>query len=553
MWSNLRRGSRVRAALILATMAACGLLAACSNPTESRPEPKCDHVDADGIVVEMTTATPDSLLASQWQGTVGGSIALEAGHAMSGVRVTFLDADSTRIVVSTDCEDHRLAWTVADTALLDVAADGTDRWSVVLTPKQTGDTSVRFRVWHGDHADFTSLPIPVSITPGTDPHAEAEGLRVELAGQRLATVWQGAAEGAVEVAAGDSTHVLTVRFLDADGDAFTPVGADVELAATVEGTAARVAPAGDWSVRIHGLATGSATLTLTLMHDGHADYTSAPIAVEVLAPAVQPVALSVLEGRTHAASWNYDGDHAPAAAGALLVDAGETREGLDVHALGPWLTGVGHGASHRDQVRLPNGRYRLECTVSDPLVARASVTAGDPWGLRLEGLAAGTTSAVFRVLDGDQVALQTAALPVVVVAPGAGDAQADYFFKKNGVRFLYVVDGVVTSQPGGCAAPANPGHLEVAAGDETDLYLLKYLSGSCGQIDVAAGRILLFRVEEPGIVGITGHPIHWGEKTDFHLDGLAAGTTTVRCFLLNESTRAVELVSPPLPVTVLAP
>ncbi|MBM4131854.1 hypothetical protein FJ250_12640, partial [bacterium] len=469
MWNNLRCGSRVRAALIAAAMAACGLLAACSNPTESRPEPKCDHVDADGIVVELTTATPDSLLANQWQGTVGGAIALEVGHAMSAVRVTFLDADSTRIVVSPDCDDHRLGWTVADTSLVDVAADGSDRWSVVLTPKRTGDTSVRFRVWHGDHADFTSLPIPVSIAPGDDPHAEAEGLRVELAGRALATVWQGASEGAVEVAAGDSTHVLAVRFLDADGDPFTPTGADFELVATVEGAAARVARAGDWSVRLHGLATGSATLTLTLMHDGHADYTAAPIAVEVLAPVAPPPALSVLEGHTHVASWNYDGDHAPAVAGALLVDAGETREGLDVRALGPWLTGAGHGASHRDALRLPNGRYRLECTVSGALVARITLTAGDPWGLRLEGLTAGVTSAVIRVLDGDQVALQTAALPVVVVAAGAGDAQADYFFKKNGVRCLYVVDGVVTAQPAACAAPANPGRLEVAAGDETDL------------------------------------------------------------------------------------
>lgn len=542
-----------RAIAVMAAVAACGLLSACDNPTEDKNEPACDHVDADGLVVEWTGATPDSLLANQWQGTVSGGLALEAGHTMSGVRVTFIDADSTRIVAAPECSDHRLAWTVADTSVVGVAADGAERWTVVLTGKRAGDTEIRFRVWHGDHADFTSLPILVSVAPESGHHEEAEGLRVELAGRALATVWQGFADGAVEVAAGDSTHALAVRFLDADGDAFTPAGADVELVATVDGAAATVDVVDDWSVRLRGLAAGAATLNLVLMHEGHADYTAVPITVEVLAPAEAPVALSVLEGGTHAASWNYDGDHAATAVGALLVDSGETREGLDVHALGPWISGAGHGASHRDVVRLPNGRYRLECTVADPLVARATITDADPWGLSLEGLTAGSTGAVFRLLDGDQVVLQTSALPVVVVGPGAGDPLSDYFFKKNGVRFLYVVDDVVTDQPAGCAAPANPGHLEVAAGQETDLYLLKYLTGTCGQVDVASGRILVFRVADPSIVGFTSHPIHWGEKTDFHLEGLAAGATTVRCFLVNESTRAVELVSPPLPVTVLAP
>lgn len=544
----------IRLAPILTALIACGLLAGCENPTDSRPEPKCDHVDADGIVVELTGASPDSLLAAQWQGAVSGGVVLEEGQALAGVRVTFLAADSTRIFVSPACDEHSLSWTVADTSLLGVTAAAGERWGVVMTAKQEGETTIRFRILHGDHADFTSQPVAVSIRPHDGEHAEAEGLRVELGAHALATVWQGAATGRLEVSAGDSTHALAVRFLAADGDAFTPVGSGFALTASLDGGApATVDIVGDWSLRLHGLAPGLATLTLGLVHDGHADFTAVPITVEVLAPADLPSALAVLEGATHAASWNYDGDRAPVAAGALLADVGETRTGLDVHALGPWITGAGHGDSHRDTVRLPNGRYRLECTVADPSVAQVAFDPAAPWSVRLEGLVAGSTGAVFRILDGEVVALQTSALPVVVVGPAAGDAQADYFFKKNGVRFLYVVDGAVVDQPAGCAAPANPGHLEVTAGEETDLYLLKYLSGTCGQVDVPAGRILVFRVADPGLVGFTNHPIHWGEKTDFHLDGLVAGTTTVRCFLLNEATRAVELVSPPLPVTVLAP
>jgi hypothetical protein len=47
------------------------------------------------------------------------------------------------------------------------------------------------------------------------------------------------------------------------------------------------------------------------------------------------------------------------------------------------------------------------------------------------------------------------------------------------------------------------------------------------------------------------HPEHWGEITIFHIEGLAAGETTLRLRLLNAG--QVTMTSPPIPVVITAP
>ena len=538
----------------LATLAVLVVFTAgCSdNPVDTGDQPVCDHIDADGLVVEHDDGGDIETLASQWQGNVVGEIELDEGEPLAGLRITFLDADSARIVVDPECVDHALGWTIADTNIVQ-AEHGDERWSVDLVPRAAGETTIRFRVVHGDHPDFTSLAFDIHVHEHDHEHAEAEGLILRRDGIDLATVWQGAVTGQVEVAAGSETHPIEVVLLDADEDEFTPHGDEFTMDLVIDDTGlAGSTVTGDWEFTVNGISEGATSLTVSVIHEGHADFTSPAIPVAVLAAATMPEALAVLEGSTHLVSWNHDGDHAAAAEGALVLDVGEERTNLAVQLLGEWIEEPGHGGSHRDAVSLPNGRYQLVLLVADPAVATLEHVPGDLWSLRASGVAAGTTSVVARLQDGDVTVLETDPLPIVVAAAGAGDSEADYFLKKNGVRISYVVDDQLVSRPEGCAAPA-VGQLEAGVGEETDLFLLKYLAAGCGQEDVPGGRILSFRVADPAIASVTSHPIHWGERTDFHVRGLTAGETTVQMYLLNESTLEIELVSPELPVVIAAP
>jgi len=524
-------------------------LAGCSdNPADTGNRPACDHVDADGLVVEHDAGGTVATLAAQWQGSVVGEIELDEGESLSGLRITFLDADSTRIVVAPECVDHTLGWSIADTNIVQASVHNGERWSIDLEPKAAGETTIRFRVIHGDHADFTSLPFDIHVHG--HEHAEAEGLIVRRDGIDLVTVWQGEVTGQIEVAAGADTRPLGVVFLDADGDEFTPHGDEFALDLDIgdNGLASHTAT-GDWEFTVGGVAEGTTSLTVAIIHDGHADFTAPPIPVVVLAAADAPEAIAIMEGMTHQVSWNYNGEHAASAEGVLVLDVGEERAGMTVSLLGEWVEEPGHGASHRDAVSLPNGRYHLEWQVADPAVATLEAVSGEPWRIRAVGVASGATTAVARLMEGDVTVLESGSLPIAVAAPGAGDAAADYFLKKNGVRFVYVVDGQIVAQPTGCAAAA-AGRLEVGVGEETDLYLLKYLVAGCGQQDVPGGRILSFRVADPSLASITSHPIHWAERTDFHVDGHVSGETSVVMYLVNQTTFAIELVSPEIPIVV---
>jgi hypothetical protein len=136
-----------------------GLLASCGDNPAGGGTP-CNHLDVDGLEV----AQGDSVVASQWQGTVTGGFTVAPGTSVDDLLVTWINADSTAVVFNPGCDlGFELRWTIANSGIAAIT-QGASRWSFGLHGLSAGMTTVRLRSWHGDHADFSSLEFPIQVT-----------------------------------------------------------------------------------------------------------------------------------------------------------------------------------------------------------------------------------------------------------------------------------------------------------------------------------------------------------------------------------------------------
>ena len=141
-----------RAARVLA---AAALLAACGDGTG----PDHEHEEAVGMVItDQNNATLVSVNASR---QVTGSLTVAAG-AGRHLSVWFLAADGDRFQIADDDDEHSLDWTVANenVALIDAHAGHLD-----LDGVAAGSTTVVFHIMHGNHSDYDSPAIPITVTP----------------------------------------------------------------------------------------------------------------------------------------------------------------------------------------------------------------------------------------------------------------------------------------------------------------------------------------------------------------------------------------------------
>lgn len=155
-------------ALKLSALLLTLLLISCSSNPAEHDHDECDHFEAEGLIVKLN----DSVIVQQFQGETVGAIAVTQNQAIR-VLVVFLDPDSVAIEIhDDDCPDHSLGWTIGDEAIVSIAKVANERWVVDISGLAAGSTTIRFRIFHGDHADFTSLPIDVNVAA---PRTEREG------------------------------------------------------------------------------------------------------------------------------------------------------------------------------------------------------------------------------------------------------------------------------------------------------------------------------------------------------------------------------------------
>ena len=125
---------------------------------------------------------------------------------------------------------------------------------------------------------------PVNHDEDSD-HAEAAGLIITQDGTEIVRYEEGAVTGNISVHVDESTPVLSVQFIsEEDGDLFTPDSDHHSLVCEVayESIATYEKQEGsDWSFFIHGVAAGSTTIEIKIFHEGHSDFVSLPISIEV--------------------------------------------------------------------------------------------------------------------------------------------------------------------------------------------------------------------------------------------------------------------------------
>ena len=126
---------------------------------------------------------------------------------------------------------------------------------------------------------------PVNAHEGEE-HAEAIGLIVRDSGAEIVRYENGQISGEIEVGHGKETALLSVRFIAEDGDLFTPHTEDGftlawEIADESIAEVEYHAEDGAWAFHIAGIAEGETTISIKIMHEGHADFVSAPIEIHV--------------------------------------------------------------------------------------------------------------------------------------------------------------------------------------------------------------------------------------------------------------------------------
>lgn len=271
--------------LILIAAAMLILVSGCKK--EDDPvSPQEDHFQPEGLVVLSSTY---DTLAYYFQGVVrpGDTLKAPAGNLLSPHwTIEFLDA-SRRKIVYPSTATHKLGWTIADQSIAQLYRHDGEEWDFHLRGISEGKTTITFKILHGDHADFTSKPIPVLVDSAV--HGEAAGMRIidEESGTTLVNVPVGATNptGSLTVQKDSLTDHAVVYFLDDTGVQFQPAVPPHALGFTIaDTTIAAIVPAGEdepWAFQVQGKRAGSTTVVFKLLADGLAEWSTPFITITV--------------------------------------------------------------------------------------------------------------------------------------------------------------------------------------------------------------------------------------------------------------------------------
>jgi hypothetical protein len=281
-------------ALILSTCFALFLISGCSdddNPAGGEPSDE-DHLRAVGV---MLTSGSDTLVIAD--GTVvTGEVEVLHEASVGPCVVWFLDPDSgwyhpLEEASSSLDDNHTLTIEITDpsvaSATLGADVSGGDPWSVTFNGLLAGVTSLRVKIVHNDHPDYTSPLLPLHVE---EEHFAAVGVMLIQGADTLFIVNGSQITGQFSAPLNAESPLTEVWFLDPDGDWIRPAGGHEDgldeegtaLAVEVENTGMITITLGvnipgnedAWSFTATGEEIGTTRIRILAVHEDHPDYTS---------------------------------------------------------------------------------------------------------------------------------------------------------------------------------------------------------------------------------------------------------------------------------------
>lgn len=126
------------------------LLAGCDNPA-SNDDDHDGHSDPHGVRFIMN----DEVLLTYMEGDATGQFEVGKDRETAIITAEFLDEDGDEIHGEDLDDEFTLGWEIGNTDLVGIAQHEDDgRWDFRVVGKLAGETTVQFKLMHGEHADF---------------------------------------------------------------------------------------------------------------------------------------------------------------------------------------------------------------------------------------------------------------------------------------------------------------------------------------------------------------------------------------------------------------
>ncbi|HRE40864.1 MAG TPA: hypothetical protein PLG90_05990 [Ignavibacteria bacterium] len=199
------------------------------------------------------------------------------------LKVFFLDKDRNRIDPPVSNSNYSLGYAISNPSVISVFVDNpSNTFEFHLRGLQTGTSSIRFNLLHGNHSDFTTTFIPVIVDSNIIGEAIGFKITYEKSGEVIFD-YPGSGMGTgsgFTLAIGDTTEHAVIQFYDKKGNLFTPPYPQYDIAGFFQmssiATFINEAPDEPFVFRTVGNSSGNTKLIINLTEGSETLYTTNP-------------------------------------------------------------------------------------------------------------------------------------------------------------------------------------------------------------------------------------------------------------------------------------